>query len=64
MFNPIGPASTLPPYSVSQYNAVTDYFGTTSGEYRFIAYYMTAQGYWIPVPSSAGPSGSMDVFVP
>jgi hypothetical protein len=64
MFVEDGGASTLRPLAMRNYNAQTDYFGTTSGSYRMTAYYLTVQGYWIAVPSNGGAPGSTDVFVP
>jgi hypothetical protein len=63
MFVDDGGSSTLPPTAVRNYNAATDYFGTTGGSYTLVGYYQTMQGYWVPVPSNGGPSGSTDVFV-
>jgi hypothetical protein len=53
MFTSDGVSSTIAPTASHSYNALTEAFGTTSGDYELVAYFQTTQGDWIPAPSNA-----------
>ena len=64
MFVSDGVSSTLAPFATRNYNALTDSFGTTSGDYELVAYFKTLQAEWIPMHSeSAASPGSTVVTV-